>query len=186
LDWQTVFGNDHPVEVEVGFGKGLFLVSAGQARPDTNFLGIEIERKYQLFTANRLAKRRLVNVRLALSDARSFFQECIADSSVQAVHVYFPDPWWKKRHQKRRVFTEDFAAQCARVLVPGGKLHVITDVADYFSLIQKLLGAQPALAPLSPENLPDLPPDLTNFQRKYRQEGRPIFQLLYVRLGKSL
>jgi len=183
LDWQIVFGNDHPVEVEVGFGKGLFLLCAAQARPQANFLGIEIERKYQLFTANRLAKRGLVNVRLACTDARIFFRDCIADCSVQAIHIYFPDPWWKKRHHKRRVFTEEFAGQCARVLVRGGELFVLTDVADYFALIQKLLARQPALTPLPPDQATaaaDLD-YLTNFDRKYRQEGRAIHRATYVK-----
>jgi tRNA (guanine-N7-)-methyltransferase len=188
LDWRTVFGNDHPVEVEVGFGKGLFLVSAGQARPDTNFLGIEIERKYQLFTANRLAKRGLKNVRLASTDARIFFRDHLADCSVQAIHVYFPDPWWKKRHQKRRVFTKEFAGQCARVLRPGGMLHILTDVGNYFTLIQKLLAGHSTLEPQPADKQTHLVPDLeflTNFERKYRQEGRPIYQANYVRRNGS-
>jgi tRNA (guanine-N7-)-methyltransferase len=176
-----VFGNDHPMEVEVGFGKGLFLVESGQARPDTNFLGIEIERKYQLFTANRLAKRGLKNVRLACADARAFFRDHLAHSSVQAIHVYFPDPWWKKRHHKRRVFTEEFVGQCARVLQPGGILNVITDVADYFALIQTLLAGQPALALLPEDDTNETNADLTNFERKYRQEGRPILRAKYIK-----
>src|SRR5262245_59542323 len=86
LDWPTVFGNNHPVEIEAGFGKGLFLLRAGQSHPDVNFLGIEIERKYQLYTANRLAKRELRNVRVLCTDARAFFRDQIPAGSVQAVH----------------------------------------------------------------------------------------------------
>src|SRR5439155_12681338 len=115
LSWAHVFGNDHPVEIEVGFGKGLFLLTESQARPGVNFFGIEIVRKYQLFTANRLAKRGLGNVRLACADARVLLRDVVPAASVQAVHVYFPDPWWKKRHHKRRLFTAEFAAACARV-----------------------------------------------------------------------
>src|SRR5205085_8759397 len=146
------FGNDNPVEIEVGFGKGLFLVTAAQACPTVNFLGIEVVRKYQLFTATRVAKRNLTNVRLAKADARTFLRDCVTPASVQAVHVYFPDPWWKKRHFKRRVFTAEFAAQCARVLVPGGRLYVVTDVAEYFQVIGELLAGHTRLRPLpSPE-----------------------------------
>jgi tRNA (guanine-N7-)-methyltransferase len=181
LSWSAVFGNDHPVEIEVGFGKGLFLIDSALARPDLNFLGIEIERKYQLFTANRLAKRGLKNVRLACADARIFFRDYLADGSVRAIHVYFPDPWWKKRHHKRRVFTEEFAGQCARVLQSGGTLHVITDVADYFALIQKLLAGQPALVVVPEEDTQETSTDLTNFERKYRQEGRAIFRARYCK-----
>ena len=111
LAWGRVFGNNHPLEVEVGFGKGLFLVTAAEAWPNVNFLGIEVVRKYQFFTATRLAKRGLANVRLVKADARPFLRDCLASASVQAVHVYFPDPWWKKRHVKRRLFTPEFATQ---------------------------------------------------------------------------
>lgn len=184
LDWALVFGNAHPVEIEVGFGKGLFLVNAGLAVPEVNFLGIEILRKYQLLAATRLAKRGLDNVRLVKADARQFLKDCVATGSIQAVHVYFPDPWWKKRHHKRRVFTPEFAVQCARILRPGGRLHVVTDVADYFALIQELLARHTPLAalPLPPLNEPAHDLDyLTNFERKFRKEGRPIYRGLYER-----
>ena len=94
IDWPALFGNNHPVELEVGFGKGLFLLTAALANPDVNFVGVEVVRKYQLFTATRLAKRQVPNVRLACADARLFLRDCVAAASVQAVHVYFPDPWW--------------------------------------------------------------------------------------------
>ncbi len=184
LSWTEVFGNDHPVEIEIGFGKGLFLLSAAQACAQTNFLGIEIVRKYQFFTATRLAKRSLANVRLACADARLFLRDCVASESVQAIHVYFPDPWWKKRHLKRRVFTAEFAEHCQRVLQPGGRLHVVTDVEAYFQVITELLAAGPRLKPLPPPN-PDQPAHdldyLTNFERKFRKEGRTIIRGMYER-----
>ena len=106
VDWHAIFGNDHAVEIEIGFGKGLFLLTQGQARPDTNFLGIEIERKYTLLTATHLVQRGLPNVKLACTDARWFLRERVTPGSVAAVHIYFPDPWWKKRHpQSRKLFT---------------------------------------------------------------------------------
>ncbi len=182
LDWKAVFGNDHPVEIEVGFGKGLFLVTAGEGCPGTNFLGIEIERKYTLFTATRLAKRKLANVRVLCTDARAFFRDRVAAASVQAVHVYFPDPWWKKRHQKRRLFTEEFAAQCARVLRPGGHLYLVSDVEEYFGIMKGLLAQHARLRELPPPD-PKAPRHdldyLTNFERKYRKEGRPIHRAVY-------
>src|SRR5262249_55130444 len=115
LDRRAVFGNDPPVEVEVGFGKGLFLVQAAPPCPQVTFLGIDIARKYQLFTATRLAKRRMANVRLAKADARLFLRDFVPPEECQAIRLYFPDPWWKMRHLKRRVFTLEFAAQCERV-----------------------------------------------------------------------
>jgi tRNA (guanine-N7-)-methyltransferase len=182
LEWKAVFGNDHPVEIEVGFGKGLFLLTAGEANPGVNFLGIEIERKYTLFTATRLAKRGLRNVRLACTDARAFFRDRVAAASVRAVHVYFPDPWWKKRHQKRRLFNEEFAAQAARVLQPGGRLYLVSDVEEYFGIMKGLLARHPRLHELPPPDPKQPAHDLdylTNFERKYRKEGRPIFRAVY-------
>ena len=184
FDWRAVFGNEHPVEVEIGFGKGLFLVTAAQACPGVNFLGIEVVRKYQLFTATRVAKRDLANVRLAKADARAFLRDCVAPASVQAVHVYFPDPWWKKRHHKRRVFIPEFVVQCERILMPGGHLYAVTDVAEYFQIITELLAGNTRLRPLPPPGLKEPQHDLdylTNFERKFRKEGRPIYRAVYER-----
>jgi tRNA (guanine-N7-)-methyltransferase len=188
LHWATVFGNANPVEVEVGFGKGLFLVRAAQAAPDVNFLGIEVVRKYQLFTATRLAKRGLRNVRLVLADARWFLRECVPPASLQAIHVYYPDPWWKKRHEKRRVFTAEFAVTCEQSLRPGGRLLLVTDVPSYFQVMTELVAQHTRLRPLP---LPDLhePSDdldyLTNFERKFRKQDKPIHRAFYERVEES-
>ena len=181
IDWRILFGNEHPVEIEVGFGKGLFLLTQGAARPDTNFVGIEIERKYTLLTATRIAKRGLANIKLACTDARWFLKERVAEASVAALHVYFPDPWWKTRHRKRKLFTRDFAEQCVRVLLPGGRLHFITDVEDYFGVTLEMLKTLAALRPLpAPARSEE---GLTNFERKYRQEGRAIYRAVYEKTG---
>ena len=188
LRWPDVFGNDHPVEIEVGFGKGLFLITAAQACPGVNFLGVEILRKYQLFTATRLAKRGLANVRLACADARTFLRDYVGPAAVQAVHAYFPDPWWKKRHHKRRVFTPDFARQAERILRPAGLLHVVTDVEDYFQLITQTVAENTRLRPVPPPAPSEAAHDLdylTNFERKFRKEGRPIFRAAYERAEPS-
>ena len=182
LEFEAVFGNANPVELEIGFGKGLFLLNSAASRPDHNFLGVEIERKYQLFTANRIAKRGLPNVRLACADARAFLRDYIPSDSVQAIHVYFPDPWWKQRHKKRRLWTPDFATQCARVLRPGGRLHAATDVEEYFRVIAVHLANQGRLRPLPPpaERTPGHDFDfLTNFERKWRQAGKVVYRSLH-------
>jgi tRNA (guanine-N7-)-methyltransferase len=180
FDWRAVFGNDRPVELEVGFGKGLFLLTAARNRPGVNFVGVEIERKYQLLTATRLALRGLANVRVACADARPLLRDWVAEASLAAVHVYFPDPWWKKRHHKRRVFTDEFARQCARVLRPGGVLSAATDVQEYARVMAGVVAAHTPLVPLPPPE-PHAPAHdldyLTNFERKFRKQGKPIWRL---------
>jgi tRNA (guanine-N7-)-methyltransferase len=184
VDWAALFGNDRPVELEVGFGKGLSLLTAAVANPDVNFVGVEVVRKYQLFTATRTAKRDLRNVRLACADARLFLRDCVGSASLRAVHVYFPDPWWKKRHHKRRVFTPEFAAQCERVLAPGGRLHLATDVEEYFGLMREALAPLSGLRPLPGSGGPAGDQDYrTNFERKARERGRPVFRAVYERLS---
>lgn len=182
IDWPQVFGNDHPVEIEVGFGKGLFLLNAAMACPGVNFFGVEIMRKYQLFTATRMARRKLTNVRLAAADARYFLREHVRPASVQAVHVYFPDPWWKKRHHKRRVFTDDFVASCVRILKPGGLFHLATDVAEYFGMMMELCAARPELEALP---RPASDEDQTNFERKARLKGTKSNRAIYRKLEAS-
>lgn len=184
LDWRSVFGNENPVEIEVGFGKGLFLLTTAQAHPDINYLGIEILRKYQLYTATRLARHDLGNVRLACADARYFLRHQVPANSVRALHVYFPDPWWKKRHQKRRLFTSDFVQAAVDALRPNGYFSIATDVADYAEMVAKLLAAEPRLerqaAP--PESTPTHDLDyLTNFERKFRKQGKTIYRFAYVK-----
>lgn len=179
IDFGRVFGNERPVELEVGFGKGLFLVTASQQCPEVNFAGIEIERKYVLYTATRLVKRNLSNVRVVHGDARTILRDRIGAGVLQAVHVYFPDPWWKKRHHKRRVFTAEFVAECVRILKVGGKLHVVTDVEEYFQTITELLAAAPGLRELPPPQAKEAEHDLdylTNFERKFRKQGKPIWR----------
>ncbi len=183
LDWPAVFGDGRPVEIEVGCGKGLFLLTEALARPDVNFLGVEVVRKYQLYTATRMAKRGLRNVRVACADARLLLRDRVPSASVQAVHVYFPDPWWKKRHHKRRVFTAEFVASVARALTPGGRLHAATDVESYFHIMRDLVAAEPRLRllpspePAASENQLH---SLTNFERKAVLRGKPVYRLAAV------
>jgi tRNA (guanine-N7-)-methyltransferase len=182
IDWAALYGNEHPVELEVGPGKGLFLANAARAYPERNFLGVEISRKYAGLAAERLAKQSLHNAKVWAGDVRDVLTHQVEERSVRAVHVYFPDPWWKKRHKKRRVFTGALVAQIERVLQPGGELHVASDVEDYFAVIRELIAASPAFRerPAPDVKVPEHDLDyLTNFERKYRIEGRPIFRASY-------
>jgi tRNA (guanine-N7-)-methyltransferase len=184
LDWEAVFGTSQPVELEVGSGKGLFLVNAAGQQPGHNFLGIEISRKYARLAAERAVKQSVDNVRLWPGDARPVLEKMVPAGSLRAVHVYFPDPWWKQRHKKRRVFTESLVAGVVKGLEPSGTLHVATDVEEYFGVIQALVAAEPCLVELPPpeEKQPEHNLDyLTNFERKFRIEGRAIFRAAYVK-----
>jgi tRNA (guanine-N7-)-methyltransferase len=186
VDFEMVYGNVRQVEMEIGFGKGLFLLNSALSRPGVNFFGVEIERKYQLFTATRMAKRGLTNVRLACGDAREILRDHISTDSMKALHVYFPDPWWKTRHRKRRLWTSEFAAECARVIRPGGTLHTATDVEEYSRIIAGHLAKQPQLRelPTPGEKNPEHDLDfLTNFERKSRQAGRAIYRSLHQKTG---
>ena len=182
VDWRTLFGNDHPVELEVGSGKGLFLANAAASDPGCNFLGIELARKYAGQAAERVAKLHLTNVKVLPGDALLFLSRYVPPQSLRVVHVYFPDPWWKKRHRKRRVFNEGLVVSIERGLVPKGELSVVTDVEEYFGVICELMAAHPLFEdipirePKTPEHDLDY---LTNFERKYRIEGRPIYRKLY-------
>src|SRR5688572_30410504 len=120
-DTDALFGRDAPLEVEVGSGKGLFMMSAAAGDAERNFLGIEIAERYARFAAARLAQRSLNNAVMVSGDALRIFRELVPDRSLAAVHVYFPDPWWKARHKKRRVMNEAFVADIERTLQPGGE-----------------------------------------------------------------
>jgi tRNA (guanine-N7-)-methyltransferase len=184
LEWQQLFGNGNPVEIEVGMGKGLFLLNSAVSRPETNFFGIEIVRKYQLYATTRFAVRQLPNVRTVCADARWVFRQFVPPASVSAVHVYFPDPWWKARHKKRRVFTDGFAADSARILRNEGRLFIATDVEEYFEVMTGIIRAMPAFSEVRSETSvgsPEAAGFQTNFERKARQKGTPIWRAEFER-----
>lgn len=190
IDWAALFGNANPVEVEVGTGKGLFLLNAATARPDVNFFGVEVVRKYQLYAATRYAIRKLPNVKTACADAKVVLRDFVPPGSVAAVHVYFPDPWWKKRHRKRRVFTPEFAADAARALTVGGRLLIASDVEEYFGVMAAILRVMPAFverpgqadraAPRSDAGF------ATNFERKALESGGSVWRAVYERTAEPV
>jgi tRNA (guanine-N7-)-methyltransferase len=184
LDLVALFGSARPVEVEVGSGRGLFLVNAGLTCPDTSFLGVEYDFKEARRAARRLQKRKLDNVRILGADARRVFSEYLPDASAIAVHVYFPDPWWKRRHKKRRIFNAAFLAQAARIIRPDGMLHAWTDVAEYFEVMTALVAGNSAFVALPPPLERPATHDMdyqTSFERKKRKLGLPIFRARWKR-----
>ncbi len=179
-DSAALFGRTAPLEVEVGSGKGLFLLNAARQRPDVDFLGIEIVRNYAVFSASRLAKRDIPNALLCDCDAQQVFRELLPAEAVAAVHVYFPDPWWKSRHRRRRVMNAGFLAEIERTLQTGGVLHFWTDVEEYFHSTLELVAAETNLrGPFDVEERP-AEHDLdyrTNYERRKRQREAPIYRV---------
>jgi tRNA (guanine-N7-)-methyltransferase len=183
IEWAGLFGNGNPVELEIGSGKGLFLASAATALPEVNFLGIELSRKYAIAAASRLARLALPNAKIWCGDGRVVLSKLVPPQSLRAVHVYFPDPWWKTRHKKRRVFTAELVRRIAASLQPEGGLRIATDVGEYYGVIRELIDSggefrEESLPPVvEPEHSLDY---LTHFERKYRLEGRPIYRAVYT------
>jgi len=184
VDPAALFGNDRPTELEIGCGKGGFLLRAARAHPERNFLAIEWANKYYKYAVDRMRRWGIENVRITRTDARHFVVHRLPDACLSAVHVYHPDPWPKKRHHKRRLFQKDFAEGVVRVLIPGGRLSVQTDHAAYFEQVSEVLKARAEMveAPFEADdsagesNAPE-----TNFEIKYRRQGRSIYRLAFVR-----
>jgi len=176
---EAIFGRVAPQEIEVGSGKGLFLRNAARSQPGVDFLGIEIAHKYARFAAAGLAKAGLTNGRVVSGDALRIFAELIPDDSLTAVHVYFPDPWWKKRHRKRRVMNENFMQHIERALLPGGALHFWTDVEEYFQTTLELLAVHTRLN--GPVVVPETPAEhdlayRTHFERRMRLSNEAVYR----------
>jgi tRNA (guanine-N7-)-methyltransferase len=183
-DAAALCGRHAPLEVEVGSGKGLFLRSYAAERPEVDFLGIEIAPKYARFAAAGLAKRAIPNAVVVIADAARVFDELLPDACLAAVHVYFPDPWWKKRHKKRRLMRESFVGHVERTLLPGGRLHFWTDVEDYFRTTLQLLAEHTHLD--GPFDVPEVAAahDLdyrTHFERRMRLGGEPVWRAEFAK-----
>lgn len=181
--WDRLFENEKPVEVEIGCGKGRFMINSAMAYPEINYIGIERALRYFRIMKERVVRRELANVRLLRDDAVYFVERFIPDGAVSAYHIYFPDPWPKKRHRKRRLFNTRFLEEIERTLPAGGTLDFATDYVEYFEEIQALLEASDRLDVLGeiPERVRELGRDLTNFETKYTAEGRAIHRGAYVK-----
>jgi tRNA (guanine-N7-)-methyltransferase len=178
LVWRDIFGNDAPVEVDIGCGKGRFLMESAAARPRNNFLGIEKAGRPFRLCRERVAKRCLPNVRILRADAHEVVRHQIWPQSVSAYYVLFPDPWPKKRHHKRRIFTASFVDALARTLQPGGTLDIATDIADYFDEIALLVEPSGRFRVIAEGPYPA--EFSTNFAAKYQRQGREMYYARYV------
>lgn len=184
VDFRAMFGNDHPVEMEIGVGKGGFLLRQSQAHPERNYFGIEWANKFYVYAADRMRRWAVPNVRLMRTDARHFVMHHLPVGALSAVHIYHPDPWPKKRHRKRRLIQPDFLERLIRSLKSGARLALQTDHAEYFDIIRILLAGRGELV-----EIPFDDPDFgtvderteTNFEVKYIRQGKEIYRVAFVR-----
>ena len=184
---EAVFGQQdgRRFELEVGSGKGTFLVQQAAVQPDTDFLGIEWSGEFFRYAADRVRRHQLGNVRLLRDDAAEFLKHRCASDVADTVHCYFTDPWPKKRHHKRRFVQEATMEHLHRILKPGGLLHLVTDHDDLWSWYETHASRHRHLFTRTPFDSPESAGEGevvgTNFERKYRREGRPFHAMTLVR-----
>lgn len=175
-----LFGRVALVELEIGCGKGTFLVRRATEHPEIDFLGIEWCNEIYKYAVDRIRRRGLRNVRLVRTDASLLIRTQIPANSLSVLHIYHPDPWPKKRHRKRRLIQPLFVAAAARCLLPGGRLAVQTDHAEYFEQIRAVLTCEPLLEPAEFDDPRFGTSDArvrTNFEIKYEREGRSFYRI---------
>lgn len=185
LDFVAVFGNDSPVVLEIGSGKGRFLLLSAASRPDFNLLGIEKSLHYSRVIVRRLRHAGLQNARMINHDAHLVLSRMIPDASIREVHIYFPDPWPRKREQKRRLIRDEVVRQLVRVMEPEAKGVWVTDHAEAYEAGVPVLRAAFDIEEIDP-SVPREP--RTNYEEKYREEGRPIYEVRFtpIRTGSGI
>ncbi len=181
LDWTEVFGVNQPVELEIGIGKGRFVMEAAAARPHTSFVALEWAGKYLRIALERSRKRDLRNIRFVKAEAREFVEFFVPSSSLAAMYILFPDPWPKKRHHKRRLIDAAFLREVERTLCPGGRLWLATDHAEYFAVMEDILASSDWLYPVHAEWMGVR----TNYEDKFLARGMPIFRKVVERGGRE-
>jgi tRNA (guanine-N7-)-methyltransferase len=188
--WPAIFGGDVPkplpLTLEIGFGRGEFLLAQAEAAPEAPFVGVEVSGKRALKMARRLARTTLRNVRIAHATAQEVVAETLPDESLACVWINYPDPWPKKRHFKRRLIQPEFARLLAHRLVPGGVLRIATDHPGYAEWIHEVLSATPGLVnSYAPDPFrSDVPGRMaTAYELEWRAEGRTLHYFESVRHG---
>ena len=181
LDFAEVFGNRNRVVVEIGSGKGRFLIASAMEQPDVNFVGIEKSLHYYRVIRERVEKRGLRNVRVINHDAFRVMQKMIPDRSISEFHIYFPDPWPRKREQKRRIIRAEALGEMRRVLIDGGSGIYVTDHREYFEAAKPLIEQFFRVESRVPGAAD---PPRTNYEAKYRAEGREIYEVRFWKDGE--
>jgi tRNA (guanine-N7-)-methyltransferase len=179
-DWATVFGRDAPLIVEIGFGMGQATAAIAQARPECDFLGLEVHPPGVGALLQRIDELGLTNLRIVQHDAVEVLAQMVAPQSLAGVHVFFPDPWHKKRHHKRRLIQAPFVAHLASRLAPGGVLHCATDWQPYAEQMLDVLQGNPQLENTVPTYAPrpNYRP-LTKFENRGLKLGHGVWDLVF-------
>ena len=188
LDFPTVFGRDAPVTLEIGFGNGDSLAQMAQADPERDFLGIEVHTPGVGHLLKLVGEQGLQNLRVMNTDAVEILQQRIAPASLDRVELFFPDPWHKTRHHKRRIVQPDFVALIASRLRIGGVFNMATDWENYAQQMAQVLKTSPDF-----HNLAENPPysarpatrPLTKFEHRGLNLGHGVWDLLYTRVDKN-
>jgi tRNA (guanine-N7-)-methyltransferase len=184
LDFDTAFERPGPRVLEIGFGMGQSLLAMALAAPATNFLGIEVHRPGVGKLLHGMAEQGVENIRVYCHDAVEVLRDCIADTSLDTVQIFFPDPWHKKRHHKRRLIQPPFVAHLLGKLKPGGIIHLATDWENYAEQMMEVLSATEGLSNTCaqgqyaprPEDRP-----LTKFELRGERLGHGVWDLVFVR-----
>jgi tRNA (guanine-N7-)-methyltransferase len=186
---EALFCQPQALEIEVGSGKGLFLAMASGIDPTRNFLGCEVSGKYARYAAAQLARRHRSNAVVVHGDAERLLADGLPSECAAAIHVYFPDPWWKKRHLRRRIMNPQFVGQIERVLQPLGTLHFWTDVADYYHATLEIIASSTDLEGPFPVAERTAEHDLdyqTHFERRMRLHNQDVWRSEFRRPIRSL
>lgn len=182
LDFEALFGRTAPVIVEIGFGNGEATWRTAQSYPEQDFIGVEVHRPGVGRLLMALAEHELHNVRIACMDAVEFMRNWIPPASLSGVRVYFPDPWPKKRHHKRRLVQPPFVAALASRMAPGAILHIATDWAPYAEYMSEVLAASEDFRTLAESGdysaRPEWRPE-TRYERRGRNLGHRVYDLVY-------
>ncbi len=186
LRFEDIFGNSNPVEIEIGMGKGRFILAESCKRPETNFLGIERSLKYFRIALLRQSKDPRPNCRFLCFDADFVVKLLIQPNTVTAYHVYFPDPWPKERHHKRRLFNPRYVEKTAETLVSGGHLYLKSDHEEYFyDAHERILSqncfecVEQSTSEESYDSFEEASESETHFEIKWRMENRTIHSATY-------
>ncbi len=184
FDWKQIFGREAPRVLEIGFGNGESVLAQALAHPEQDYLGIEVHRPGVGRLLARLSAQDIKNVRVVCSDAVEVLADCIPPHSLSCVELYFPDPWPKTRHHKRRIVQPEFADLVAQALRPGGRWLLATDWAPYAEHMREVLNGHAEFANLALDgDFMPRPPErqLTRFEQRGLKLGHAVFDLAYRR-----